>query len=178
MTAIRRRKSFPAFFVVHEFIVPFFLFLGMLLSEKVEIALSVLGFQLYKTEHLVPLLLYIGCVYISVTYAFRSFERWSRFRLSQRHPIVNTFLNLLLITMPLASIIVSPVLIFPLLFVHWFSHVRSPDPLEVKGNLNFVFRRYAAVLSQMILVCWGVSVLLHTTNFGINDLFFWRWFGG
>ncbi len=171
------KKSFPIFFLNHEFVLPALLFFGMLITERVELILSVLGFRFYETDNLVPLLFYAGMTYIAVLYSFRSFMRWSRFRLSQHHPIFNSFLNILIATLPMASIIVTPLLLFPLLVIHWFSHVRSPEPEEAKGHVGFLSRTYVLILSQMALAFAGLMIVSMKVQ-TLSDLVFWGWLSG
>lgn len=171
------KTSHPIFFLTHEFVIPALLFAGMIFTARVELILSVLGFRIYDSSQLIPLLFYAGTTYMAVVYSFRSFLRWSRFRLSQNHPMFNNLLNILIVTLPMGAIIVCPLFLFPLLVVHWFSHARSPEPEEAKGQVPLLCRSYFLVLSQIALLFVGFTIVSKDLS-SVADLVFWGWLSG
>lgn len=168
------KSHYPVFFLNHEFLIPFILFGGMLVTDKVELALAVMGIRVYDPDHIVPLLFYAGTTYIAVTYSFRSFMRWSRFRLSQQHPLINFILNISMAILPIAAIIINPLLLLPLLVIHWFSHVRSPDPEEIDRHLPALKRTYMLIVMQIIL-CFAAFVLVSFEVRTLQELTLWGW---
>lgn len=168
------KKSYPVFFLNHEFLIPLVLFIGMMATERVEIILNVLGFRIYDSSSLTPLLYYAGTSYIAVIYSFRSFQRWSRFRLSQNNPVLNMFLNLLIVGMPMVSIVICPLFLFVLLLVHWFSHMRSPNVEEAKGYVAPLSRTHALIWGQIFLLFFGFFIVSNHVR-SLGDLVFWGW---
>lgn len=167
-------KSHIPFFLNHEFFIPLILFCGMLVTEKVRLYLSVMGFKIYDPTLINPLLFYAAISYLAVAYSFKSFLRWSHFRLSQYHPIINVFLNFTMLGLPILTIIVNPLLIFPLLAVHWFSHVRSPSPAEAKGRVGLLSRSYTLIILQMAL-CFVAYYILSKDITTLRELTLWTW---
>ena len=168
------KSSHPVFFLNQEFFFPLILFALMFVNKEVEVALAVLGIRVYDSTHIIPLLFYAGTAYIAIIYCFRSFMRWSHFRLSQQHPLLNFIMNAGLALLPLASIIINPLLLLPLLVIHWFSHVRAPDPKEIKFNMSLFRRTYFLIVMQIAL-CFVAFVRVSFEVSTIQQLTLWGW---
>jgi hypothetical protein len=168
------QKSHLPFFINHEFLIPMIFFVGMLITDKVRLYLSVMGIQVYDVGLINPLLFYAGISYIAVSLSFKSFLRWSKFRLSQKHPLINFTLNFSLFILPILTIILNPLLVLPLLIIHWFSHVRSPEEAEAKGRVSFASRKYTLLVMQIILCIAAYFVISYDIP-TLQQLTLWEW---
>lgn len=168
------RKSRSIFLFNHDFFMPLILFSGMLVTDRLEVMLSVLGVRVYDSDHIVPLLFYSGITFMAISYSFKSFIRWSKFRMSQQHPLINFFLNINMTLLPIAAIVIHPLLILPLLVIHWFSHVRSPEIDEVKYNFGILKRTYFLIIMQLVICYIAIFIVSFHLDI-ISDLTMWNW---
>jgi hypothetical protein len=90
---------------------------------------------------------------------------------------VNFILNFMLFSLPILTIIVNPLCVLPLLVVHWFSYVRSPEPAEQKGRVKFLAKKSTLVCLQIVL-CFAAYFLVSYDIPTISELTLWAWLSG
>jgi hypothetical protein len=119
---------------------------------------------------LADILFWMGALYISITGTYGAFARQNRFALSQKHPLLNRILSILLLVSPFLAILINARFIFVMLGLLMLSHIQSKVGEEQQIN----FAQSRALSNFLLIPLFTLALILMTNNgYGVGSVLDW-----
>ena len=136
--------------------------LFIVLTTPVIVPIGGVSVESLKKIHYLAseILFWLATFYICASSTYGAFARQDRFGMSQKHPLLNRILSLLLVVSPFLAVFLNVRFVFLLLGLLLFSHIRSKTDEE----RNIDFSKSRALSNAVLLPIFTVALMLMNVN--------------
>lgn len=144
--------------------------LFVVLTTPTSVPMFGLSVETLKGLHhfLAELIFWAAALYMCATGTMGAFVRQDRFGLSQKHPLLNRILSLVLLVSPFIALLWNVRFLYVLLGLLALSHVRSKTSVEQKIEL----KNSRAMSNFVLIIFFTLAMMLMSLNgYGVSSIF-------
>jgi hypothetical protein len=136
--------------------------LFVVLTTPVTVPAFGLSIETLKNLHFLTseIVFWIATFYICASATYGAFARQDRFGLSQKHPLANRILSLVLIISPFLTVFWNVRFIFLMLGLLLLSHLRS----KTNDEKNIEFTKSRALSNMILIPLFTLALMLMNNN--------------
>lgn len=146
--------------------------LFVVLTTSKDTAAFGMSAETFENVHhfLADLIFWAAALYICASGTYGAFARQDRFGLSQKHPLLNRVLSLILLISPFLAVLVNVRFVYILLGLLLMSHIRS----RVDDEKNIGFTNSRAMSNLILIPIFTLAmILMANQDYRVGSIFNW-----